>query len=163
MDELKDIEPRKEQKELALTEQNWKFLHHIRLGAKIIDAYKLAGYEGTSPNAAYVLYNTIKKKLQEVIESDGFDKLRLSLEMSKLVSLPLAESKQDVTFSEKLKALRLAHTIMSANEIKSPNQSFSVIILETGQPLKPLAEKVNSAKVIDIEPIEHGEPTEPSS
>lgn len=163
MDEIKDINKVNEPKEVVLTEAQWKMLRHIRQGAKVFEAYQLAGFDGKSPNAPYVMYNTIKRKLQEVIEADGFDKVRLSMEMEKLLSLPLVSDKLEVTFGEKLKALRLAHTIINTNEIKQPNQSFSVIIIENGTPANPLIEKTNMGKVIDAEVIKPSEPLEPSS
>lgn len=154
MDELKistNSEPeKKESKEIVLTEANWKFLKGIQQGLKIYEAYKLAGYDGATPNSAYVLYNSLKKKFQEISNSDGFDKLRLSLEMQKLLSLPLEQSKQEVTLNEKLKTLRLAHTIMNDNEQKSPQASFTMIVIESGQATSP---KVNLGKVIEGEVV----------
>lgn len=154
MNENKEIQGTKEQKEIVLTEGNWKFLKGIQQGLKVYEAYKLAGYEGTSPNSAYVLYNSLKKKFQDVVNADGFDKLRLSLDFQKLLSLPLEQSKTEVTLNEALKIRRLAHTIMNDNEQKSPQASFTMIVIESGQAPKIIE---NISKVIDAEVIKQNE------
>jgi len=156
------IEGEKAKKEVELTDANWKFIKHLRLGATIQEAYKLAGYESESLNAPYSLYHQIKRKMQEIIEADGFDKLRLARDFEKVLSLPLTEAKQEVTMTEWLKIRRLAHTIMSDNEQKVPNQSFSLIILETGHAPNTVDVKSTQAKVIDAEVIEASEPSKPS-
>jgi len=150
-------------KEPELTERNWKFIKHLRLGASVIDAYKLAGYESEGLNAPYQLYHQIKRKMQEIIEADGFNKVRLAQDFEKVLSLPLAQNKQEVTMTEWLKIRRLAHTIMSDNEQKQPNASFSIIVIENGTLPQPEGSKADSAKVIDVEPIRPSEPNETSS
>lgn len=146
------IENQKKGKEITLTEQNWRFLKHLRLGATLPEAYKLAGYEGEGMNSPYALYHQIKKKLEEVVKADGFDKLRLALDFQKVLSLPLADSKAEVTLTEWLKIRRLAHTIMSDNEQKSPQSSFTMIVIETGG--TPTSSLVDQAKVIDAQMVD---------
>lgn len=140
---------KKEPKEIVLTEGNWKFLKGIRMGLKVYEAYRAAGYDG-EPNAAYVMYSVLKKKFQAIVEADGFDKLRLSTDFEKVLSLPLEQGKTEVTLNEWMKARRLAHTIMSDNESKSPQASFTMIVIESGQTHK-ISEQMS--KMVDVQEV----------
>lgn len=150
-DENKAIEPKKE---LELTEGNWKFIKHLREGFKVKEAYIMAGYESRDENAPYQLYHRLKRRIAEIIEADGFDKVRLAQDFEKVLSLPLARDKQEVTLTEWLKLRRLAHTIMSQNDQKASNSAYTVIVIGKDQ---SVSEKAEKAEVIDVQAVTEDE------
>lgn len=133
-------------KEVELTEQNWLMLKYLREGKRIREAYSLAGYTG-SANACYQLYHILKGKLKEIVEADGFNKTRLAIEMEKLISLPLELNKTEVTLTEKLKAIRLANQIISDDAQKSPQATFTLIVIGN----EPNEDKGPQGAIVDVE------------
>lgn len=138
-------------KEIELTEKNWLMLRYLREGKRIKEAYTLAGYDG-SGDSCYKMYHDLKGKLKEIVEADGFNKTRLAIEMEKLISLPLEESKKEVTLTEKLKAIRLANQILSEDAQKAPQSQFTMIIINNEQDKGNMP--IENGNVVDVKEIE---------
>lgn len=95
-----------------LTEKNWLFIKHLFANNTVVDAYALAGYESKEPSAPYVLHNRLKKSIEKIVESDGVDRIRLLREAKKLLDLPIDPEKVQVSFTEKLRSLRLLRDLV---------------------------------------------------
>jgi len=94
-----------------LTEQNLKFLSHLQAGLSVKDAYQMAGYEGKSSGAPYLLYQSLKERLQVIVDADGVDSLRLRLKVQKILDLPLEDQK--ISAKTLLKAVEVADKLTS--------------------------------------------------
>lgn len=150
----KDIQPNQSKKEPELTEQNWLMLKYLREGKRVREAYTLAGYKGTG-EACYHLYQTIKGKLREIVEADGFNKTRLAIEMDKILSLPLDLSKTEVTLSEKLKSIRLANQILTEDAQKNPQATFTMIVIQN-EPMGTKGPQGVNGDIVDVVPLDEG-------
>jgi hypothetical protein len=93
--------------EQRLTKRNMAFIQYIAKGLSVREAYKLAGYTGTNDQQAYQLRHDLKHKIAEIIEAEGFNKEKLMLEMTDLISRPLVDGSEKVTIDQKIKILRL--------------------------------------------------------
>lgn len=150
-----------------LTEANILFLKHIQSGMKVKDAYKAAGYESLLPNVPYQFYWKLKKKLEALVEADNLDGLRLRLELSKIINLPLAslENPHGISVGDKLKAIKVTHEIVEGkgrNDTKPTITAFVVQRFEqpTGQG-NDQAKPIDTDAVIDAQQVRDEDVTRP--
>lgn len=138
-------------KEVAfeITEQNILFLKHLQSGMSVKNAYKMAGYEGNSPNEPYNFYWRLKKRLNAVIEADSLDDLRLRSELAKIINLPLKFDKDStepgLTVKEKLKAIETADKIVNGKGKMDNKPSITAFVVQRFE--KP-------AEVVEPQPID---------
>jgi len=142
--EEKSLEP----KIPELTEKNIKFYKMILSGINIADSYKAAGYEGKSPDAPYVLYNSLKRRLLALQEVDaGIDSLKLRSQLSEILSLPLATA--SISIKDKLNAIKLTHEIVEKTKTEN-NPTITAFVISNG-PSSVVQTPVS--KVIDAEVV----------
>lgn len=131
MNEPKDLNniPKKE---IEITDQNIKFYRMIMSGISIIDAYKGAGYKGTSPDAPYALYSSLKKRLLALQEADSnINALQLRKQLGDILSLPL--SSKEITIKDKLNAIKLTHDIVESSK-QMDNPVITAFVLHRSEP-----------------------------
>lgn len=151
-------------KELTeLTERNWLFIKHYLVTRNVKEAHRLAGYEGRSDAAPYVLFKQLKPKIEELLTLDVTSRARLLSEVSKLLDIPLLPHQEiGVTLKERTKLLELVAKLTP--DAIAPKQNLSVFVIKrfdprtnegTGQnrvsDTKPIPDSPN---VIDVEPIQ---------
>lgn len=135
-----------------LTDANVVFLKHIQAGMKVKDAYKMAGYQSELPNVPYQFYWKLKKKLEALVEADTLDGLRLRLELSKIISLPLAgvSNSQGITVADKLKAIKTTHEIVEGRGKMDNKPSITAFIVHRHEakpePIQPAPIDVEELK-----------------
>ena len=128
---LQDVKSNETEVHFELTEQNILFLRHIQSGMKVKDAYKSAGYESLLPNVPYQFYWRLKKKLQALVESDSLDDLRLRIELSKILQLPLRskDNPEGVTVAEKLRTIEVTDKILNGKSKMDRPSSITAFVV----------------------------------
>lgn len=135
----------------TLTPRNWAFINYLRKNVPIKEAYKLAGYTSKVPSAPYVLHAHLKSKMELVEEIEGFNRFKYMQKLHKLVDLPLAESKKDVSISEALRVLKLFKSSLPEMN-NAPTQQFTQIIIKRCEAPKRIVDVVEvDAQDADIE------------
>lgn len=110
-----------------LTEQNWLFIKYYLKTGNVRKSYKLAGYTGKSESASYQLFSQLKARIEEIGSVDVLGRTRLMAEVNKLLDLPLDESKNNVSLTEKLRVIKLAASLTPEVQAAKPNLSVFVI------------------------------------
>lgn len=148
---LPEVKDGENEIKFELTDQNILFLKHIAGGMKVKDAYKAAGYESLLPNVPYQFYWKLKKKLEALVEADNLDGLRLRLELSKIINLPLAspENPHGISVGDKLKAIKTTHEIVEGKGKLDSKPTITAFIVQRTEP-KP---ETKQADVIDAEEL----------
>lgn len=104
--EEKSLQIPGKQEPKALTAKNKAFLQHLAAGRPTLEAYHLAGYKGEN-HAAYQLRSDLKQHLAVLLESGGFSREQLAVEVNRLNELPLDPTIKNVNFRQKMDILRL--------------------------------------------------------
>lgn len=133
----------------TLTDRDWKFIAYKMKGYGTAESYRLAGFTGKSHAAAYSLYNHLKKKMLMIQEVAGMDRFHLLVEAKKVLDLPLKADKTDVTLGEKMKAIRLASTLIP--EAREP-QSLNITNFTINRYDK-------KEEVVDVKPVDATDPS----
>lgn len=147
MEEIEKKEEIKQVKIHELTDQNLLFLKHLQAGLTVKEAYKLAGYQGESANAPYALYSQLKKTLQDIVDANGLDALRLRMEMQKIMSLPLKDA--TISARDKIKAIEVTHKVLNGQMDQSKLNMTAFVINRY--------EKQEPKQVIEAEEIKDNE------
>jgi hypothetical protein len=141
-----------------LTEQNWLFIKAYLNTGNVRKSYKLAGYTGKSESAAYVLFNSLKSRIEEIGSVDTLGRTRLMAEVNKLLDLPLDNNKNNVSLTEKLRVIKLAAALTPEVQAAKPNLSVFVINRygpgagKPGETITPRAD-IAAKDVIDVDAI----------
>jgi len=126
----------------ALTARSKSFLNHLAAGRPTLEAYALAGYKGDA-HAAYQLRSDLKQHLARLLEEGGFSREHLALEITKLNTMPLDPSIQNVNFKQKLDVLRLME-----KALPKPASTTS------GKPITPVRLNFHTTELPKLESIE---------
>ena len=142
----------------SLTERNWLFIKYIRKNVPIKEAYKLAGYTSKVPSAPYTLMHSLRDKIELITDIEGFNRLKYKAELEKLLSIPLAHTKKDVTVSEKLRILKeMRNSLPEMKDMQRP-QYTQIVINRYGTEPKSVEKSAGGENaggaVIDAEIIE---------
>ena len=133
----------------SLTNQNWLFLSYIRKNVPIKEAYKLAGYKSEVPSAPYMLMKRLRVKAELLTDLEDFNRLKYKAELIKLLSLPLSDTKKDVTISEKLRILKLFKGSLPDMQETPKHQFTQIVINRYGTKQADIAEIRGRGNVLD--------------
>jgi len=138
--------PAEKERQFDITEKNILFLKHIQSGLSVKDAYKMAGYEGTTEQEPYNFYWRLKKRLNAVIEADSLDDLRLRLELSKILKRPLKDEDpvKGITVTEKLRAIEVTDKIVNGKHATNSMPAITAFVFNRPPKEEP-------TKIIDVE------------
>jgi len=130
-------------KEIQLTDKNFTMLKHIQAGRTVKDAYTLAGYEGSNPQAPYQLYSKLKKKLELVYDADNVDSLRLKIEAKKILDMQVED--KPVKPEVKLKAIETLYKLQDKDKKESKSISPFIVFKADGDKMQ-----ASTGQVIDV-------------
>lgn len=130
----------------TLTEQNWLFIKYFLNGHTIAESYRLAKYEGKDDSAPYNLYYHLKKRIALIQEAGSVDRVRLLKEAKQLLDMPLKEDKTSVTFSEKLRTIKVVANLVPEMKEVTPVHITNFTINRYVKPIDP-------SKVIDVKEV----------
>lgn len=126
----------KENKLENLTERNWLFIKYFLETGKVVESYKLAGYKSDVRSAPYVLFKQLKSKIEEIGNLDVTSKARLQSDLSKLMDLPLASDKKELTLSEYLRVRKFVASITP--EVQETKPQISVLVINRPSKDQPI-------------------------
>ena len=110
-----------------LTEQNWLFINAFLSCGNIRQAYEIAGYKGESRSAPYTLFKHLKHTIENLGDLDVTSRARLQADLKKVLDLPLADSKKELTLSEWLRIRKFVASITPEAAQQKPQISVLVI------------------------------------
>lgn len=111
----------------SLTEQNWLFINNFLQNGSIKKSYKLAGYQGKDLSAPYQLFKQLKSRIEDLGNLDVTSRARLQADLARVLDLPLAESKKELTLSEWLRVRKFVASITP--EVQSKRPEISVLVI----------------------------------
>lgn len=111
----------------TLTEQNWLFINNFLQNGNIKKSYKLAGYSGKDLSAPYQLFKQLKSRIEDLANLDVTSRARLQADISKLLDIPLQESKKELTLSEYLRVRKFVASITP--EVQNQKPQISVLVI----------------------------------
>lgn len=160
--ENKQLADNKTERKLEnLTDRNWLFIKHYFATGKVIDSYKLAGYKSDVRSAPYVLFNQLKARIEEIGNMDITSRARLQADLNRVLDLPLASDKKELSIGEWLKVRKFAASITP--ELQETRPQISVLVINRHKPIdlnigkseKVIAptQDIPNENIIDIEPI----------
>ena len=95
----------------ALTKKNRAFLELLCAGKDTVEAYKLAGYKG-STNASYQLRYQLKEELKELLELEGIDRTGLKIKAKQLLDMGLPPDLKYLSPKMYLEALKFVEKLI---------------------------------------------------
>lgn len=126
--ENNQLETSKKERQLEnLTERNWLFIKYYLETGKVVDSYKLAGYKSDVRCAPYVLFKQLKTKIEEIGNLDVTSKARLQSDLSKVMDIPLASNKKELTLSEWLRVRKFVASITP--DVQEAKPQISVLVI----------------------------------
>lgn len=144
---MNEISKNQSKNEIELTEQNWLMFKYIQAGKTVKDAYKLAGYLGTSIQAPYQVYKIMKKKIEAIWDADNADSLRLKMETKKIADMPLRET--TIKAETKLKAIETLHKLQDKDNKTGRVITPFIVFKDNGGQITASQGEVVDAKVVE--------------
>jgi hypothetical protein len=111
----------------SLTEQNWLFINNFLQNGSIKKSYQLAGYRGKDLSAPYQLFKQLKSRIEDLANLDVTSRARLQADLARVLDLPLAESKKELTLSEWLRVRKFVASITPDVQANKPQISVLII------------------------------------
>lgn len=145
----------------TLTEQNWLFINNFLQNGNIRKSYKLAGYSGKDLSAPYQLFKQLKSRIEDLGNLDITSRARLQADISRLLDIPLQESKKELTLSEYLRVRKFVASITPEATNQKPQISVLIINRSNSKQMDVVkvgngnnsTSNLDSKDVIDITPI----------
>ena len=138
----------------GLTPQNRLFLSYLLQGQKVKDAYRLAGYDGASDDAAYVLKHRLDRELNALAKALGTSNADIRLSAHGLLSLPTVDKEgqavSGITINQRIKLLELTAKVNAAEAKAAMPEAPKLTFISIRPPLAVAASNDTKAQ----EPID---------